>query len=368
MTTVYVKEAQYSYDILKPVVFTMMDSIAGDMITASSRVLIKPNLLAPASPEKAIVTHPLLIKAVAEYVLDRGATPQISDSPAIGSFEKILKVSGIKNALGPLPVRYREFKESTFINAGKPFNKIELASDAINADIVINLPKLKTHTQMLLTLGVKNLFGCVVGMKKPEWHFRTGIDREMFANLLVKIYQAVKPSVTIIDGILAMEGQGPGKSGIPRELGVVLGSSDTVSLDRVVCKMLDIDPDTLLTNKLAGEYGLMTDEINIEGTLPEIKNFKFPEIVPLVFGPKGMQGLMRRHLVQRPECNDTACKLCGECWKYCPAEAITENRKKIHFDYEKCIRCYCCVEVCPHGALSAVETKLGKITRYVLKM
>jgi len=231
MSTVYIRKAKYNYDELKPVIFEIIDYVSGDMIGKNSRVVIKPNLLAPASPDKAIVTHPLVIKAVAEYVLEKGAVPQISDSPAMGSFERILKESGIKNALNGLPVEFKEFKTSVVIDAGKPFNKIEIAQDVISADVVINLPKLKTHTQMLLTLGVKNLFGCIVGRKKPEWHFRTGVDREMFAGLLVKIFRAVKPSFTIIDGILAMEGQGPGKSGVPIELGVLMGSADTPAID-----------------------------------------------------------------------------------------------------------------------------------------
>jgi len=184
----------------------------------------------------------------------------------------------------------------------------------------------------------------------------------------VKIYRAVNPSVTLIDGILAMEGQGPGKRGEPRHLGVLLGSNNAAALDITVCRMLGIPPDTVLTNKFALEQGLLTDDIILNGELPQIKDFKLPEITPLVFGPEKFHGVMRRHLVQRPECDDSSCRLCGECWKYCPAEAITHSREKIHFDYDKCIRCYCCIEVCPHGALSARETLAGKVTRKLLKM
>ncbi len=369
MSRVFVRKATYDYSTLKHVIFEIMDSsAAGDMISKNSRVVIKPNLLAPAPPEKAIITHPLIVRAAAEYVLDRGAKPQISDSPAMGSFEKLLKESGIRKALEGLNVEYREFIESETVDTGIPFKKIEIARDAVNADVLINLPKLKTHAQMLLTLGVKNLFGCITGMKKPEWHFRAGIDRELFAGLLVKIYQAVKPTVTIIDGILAMEGQGPGKGGNPREIGVIMGSRDTVALDFAVCKMLRIDPDALLTNKISGEQGLFNGDISMDGELPQIKDFRFPEITPLVFGPKRFHGLIRRHLVQRPECKETLCRLCGECWKYCPAEAITRGKKKPRFDYEKCIRCYCCIEVCPYGSLAARETLTGKIARKALKI
>jgi uncharacterized protein (DUF362 family)/Pyruvate/2-oxoacid:ferredoxin oxidoreductase delta subunit len=368
MSKVYIRKSEYDYTTLKPVVFELMDSIVGDRIEKGSSVLIKPNLLAPVPPEMAVVTHPLIVKAAAEYVIDKGVKPQISDSPAVGSFEKILKESGIAEALEGLDVEYKEFKESVRIDVGKPFEKIEIAADVINADLVINLPKIKTHQQMMLTLGVKNLFGCIVGMKKPEWHMRAGVEREKFATLLVKIYRAVAPAVNIYDGILGMEGQGPGKSGDPRKIGVIIGSDDALAADSVICRMLGIGPDTLFTNKVAPEEGFVMEEPVIDGELQRVTNFRFPEMGPMQFGPKIVHGLFRRHLVQRPECNKNACRLCGECWKYCPAEAITHDKEKIRFDYDKCIRCYCCIEVCPYAALRAVETWTGKVARKILKI
>jgi uncharacterized protein (DUF362 family)/Pyruvate/2-oxoacid:ferredoxin oxidoreductase delta subunit len=368
MAKVIIKNAAYDYRTLKPVFFDVFDAIAGGMVKKGGLVLIKPNLLAPAPPDKAIVTHLLIVKAAVEYVLDKGGRPVISDSPASGSFEKILIESGIKSALEGLDVEFKEFKKSVSIEVGKPFNRIEIAEDALHADLFINLPKLKTHGQMLLTLGVKNLFGCIVGMKKPEWHLRAGIDREMFARLLVKIYQIVKPSVTIIDGILAMEGQGPGRSGEPREIGIIAGSRDAASLDIALCGMLGIRPEELLTNRIAIEEGLTDKDVEVEGVMPEIKNFKFPEMTSGMFGPKIFHKFMRKHLTQRPVCNDEICKLCGECWRYCPAKAISRSKKRLHFNYDKCIRCYCCVEVCPYGALRAEETMPGKAARRLLKI
>ncbi|TAN40017.1 MAG: DUF362 domain-containing protein [Nitrospirae bacterium] len=367
MAKVIVRQAQYDYEPLKQHIYYMLDQFGGAGIKKGSTVLIKPNLLGPAQPEAAMVTHPLVVKAAVEYVLQRGALPQISDSPAMGSFEKALVVSGIREALRGYDVVFREFKESETVSVGEPFNRIEVARDALEVPFTINLPKLKSHTQMMLTLGVKNMYGCIVGLRKPEWHFRTGINRYLFAKLLVQIYTVVRPSVTILDGILGMEGQGPGKGGSPRELGVLMGSSDAVSLDISVCRMLGIDPFALLTNRAARDMGLAEGPIDIDGTMPEIRDFKFPEITPLVFGPRFLHGFMRRHLVQRPVCDDAACRSCGECWQYCPAKAIERRHKHLHFDYDKCIRCYCCIEVCPHAALRAEEPFLAGTIKKVLR-
>jgi uncharacterized protein (DUF362 family)/Pyruvate/2-oxoacid:ferredoxin oxidoreductase delta subunit len=367
MSRVIVTRAGYDYESLRPLFFSMMDSLGGRAIQEKSLVLIKPNLLAPASPDQAMLTHPMIVKAAAEYVLEKGAKVRISDSPAMGSFENVLKESGIKDALSGLDVEYREFKASVAIEVGEPFKRIEIAEDVFKADTIINLPKLKTHGQMLLTLGVKNLFGCVVGFRKPEWHFRTGIDREMFATLLVQIHQAVKPSFTILDGILAMEGEGPGKGGVPRHVGVLMGSTDAFALDRAVCKMVGLASEDLLTNKAARSLDLTDDSLEVEGEIPEVKDLKFPVITPLVFGPKFTHSLSRKHLLQRPVTEESLCRLCGACWKYCPAHAISHDHKRVHFDYDQCIRCYCCIEVCPHGALRTEEPLLGKVFSRVIQ-
>ena len=368
MTDVIFKSAVYEYDILKTAVFGMLDTIGADLIRKQSRVLIKPNLLLPVKPEKAVLTHPLVVKAVAEYVIAKGGHPRISDSPAIGSFGRLLKEGGYKKAFDDLDVEIRPFKATTRVNIGKPFYDIDIARSAVEADVVINLAKLKTHTHMLLTLGVKNLFGCIVGFKKPEWHMRSGIDRHMFARLLVQIYRAVNPANTLVDGILALEGQGPGKSGKPRDIGVLVGSRSGVAVDKAICRMLGIAPDLLPTNRAAAELGLEDGDAEIRGDFSEVKNFELPDLGPLTFGPMKFQGFMRKHLVQRPVVDPQQCKMCGECGKFCPAEAITGYADTIGFDYNRCIRCYCCIEVCPHGALRAAETFPGKILRKLTRV
>jgi len=366
MDKVFFRKAEYDYALLKLAVFEIIDAACGYSIGKGTRVLIKPNLLLPAKPEAAVITHPLVVKAAAEYVLEKGGTVKISDSPAIGLFAKILKDGGYRKAFEGFDVAFKEFKTSVKIDIGEPFGFIEIAKDALEADAVINIAKLKTHAQMFLTLGVKNLFGCIVGLKKPEWHLRSGIDREMFARLLVRIHRAVSPQITIVDGILGMEGQGPGKGGTPRRLGVLVGGSSAFAVDVAICGMLGADPDRLPTNKAARELELTDYNVDVIGDYEGINNFVFPIQDPLTFGPKPLHRILRKHLVQRPVTDKNLCKLCGECWKYCPAEAISHDKEKVSFDYDRCIRCYCCIEVCPEGALKAVETLPGKIIRRLL--
>ena len=363
MDIVIVRNASYDYEQLRPVFFEIIEKLAGDTIRTGRCVLIKPNMLSAAAPRDAVLTHPLIVRAAVEYVLEQGARPQVSDSPAIGSFESILKLNKTADALAGLDVLCRPFTETKKVDIGKPYGKIDVARDALEADVIVNLPKLKTHAQMLLTLGVKNMFGCIVGFKKSQWHMRAGVDNLAFARLLVGIHQALKPAVTILDGVLALEGEGPGKRGKPRDVGVLMGSTDAFALDRAVCRMIGIREESMPTLAVARMQNLIAP-YEIDGVLPEVRNFLLPQKSDLVFGPRLLQGVLRRHAAPLPVCDDRLCRFCSQCLKICPAQAIKPaEAKKIIFNYKSCIRCYCCIEICPYGALHLLETPAGKLVR-----
>lgn len=361
MSTVFIRKAEYDDTVIRPLVFEMLASAEAPVIDAGTRVLIKPNFLSPAEPEKALTTHPLILRAAAEYCLEKGARVQISDSPATGSFAKVMKKGGYEEVLKGLDVTAKPFEETLAVDVGEPFGRIDVAKDAMDADVVINLAKLKTHAMMMLTLGVKNLFGSIVGIQKPEWHLRAGVDRHMFGRLVVSIYEAVGPGYTIIDGILAMEGQGPGKSGTPRHLGVMLAGKDAHAVDHVACLMTGMAPESLETQRNAREMGVYKGDVHINGDLNILNDFQFPELGSLAMGPEYLGRFMRRFVIQQPVANNKVCKLCGECWKYCPARAISHTDRGISFNTDTCIRCYCCLEVCPHAAIRAKKPLAGKI-------
>jgi uncharacterized protein (DUF362 family)/Pyruvate/2-oxoacid:ferredoxin oxidoreductase delta subunit len=361
MSTVYIRKAAYDDEAIRSCVSEMLASEEAPRITTGTRVLIKPNFLAPASPDKALTTHPMIVRAAAEFVLNKGASVQISDSPAMGNFSRLLRKGGYQEMLKDLDVTFKPFEKSVSADVGEPFGAIDVAKDAMETEVVINLAKLKTHTQMTLTLGVKNIFGCIVGLKKPEWHMRMGVDRQMFARLIVSIYEAVKPAYTILDGILAMQGQGPGHSGNPRELGLLIGGRNAHAVDHVACLNVGLDPEKLATLHTATQMGAYDGHVHVNGDLRILDDFQFPELGSLSIGPAYLGRLMRRFVIQQPVVNNKACKLCGECWKYCPAKAISYTDRGISFDTEACIRCYCCLEVCPHAAIRAKKPLAGKL-------
>jgi uncharacterized protein (DUF362 family)/Pyruvate/2-oxoacid:ferredoxin oxidoreductase delta subunit len=365
MDTVIFHPAEYEYASLRPGVCELLDRSAPKAIAPGARVLIKPNFLAPARPERAMTTHPMVLRAVIEYVLQRGATPLVADSPGMGSFERLVREGGYAQALDGLDVELRPFTESVQVDIGEPFGRIAIAREALAADAVINLPKLKTHAMMMLTLGVKNLFGCVVGLAKVQWHMRSGVNRHLFARLLVQIYRAVNPAVTLVDGVLGMEGQGPGRSGTPRRLGLLVAGASAPAVDMAVCRLLQVPADRLPTHRAAAELGLAPREVAISGDFRPVRDFKLPVLGPLTFGPRRFEPLIRRHLIQRPAVEPGKCRLCGECWRHCPAKAITPHARAVGFDYDRCIRCYCCAEMCPRGAIAAVETGPAKTVRHL---
>ncbi len=368
METVLIEKGRYNEDEIRPRVFEMLDTLGRDLFMPGMRVLVKPNLLMAAGPEEGIVTHPLVVRTVVEYLLARKVRVRVSDSPAVGPFERVVRRTGYAAALAGLDVALKPFEKARTVDVGPPFGRIELAAAALAADAVVNLAKVKTHTQMMLTLGVKNLFGCVVGLAKPRWHLRCGIDRDQFARLLVAVYRTVAPCLTLVDGITALEGQGPGRGGTPRQLGIIVGGRSAPTVDAVLCRLLGVDPRRLATHRAAEERGLLPSETSVRGDFHVVDDFMLPRMAPATFGPPAVSRFMRRHVLQKPVVDTARCRQCGQCGTYCPAGAIADAPRGVRFDYERCIRCYCCVEVCPHGALQAVEPAAGRLLHGLSKL
>ena len=337
-------------------------------INKGEKVLLKPNLLKASSPEKAVTTHPALVEAVVKSVQAAGGIVFIGDSPGIGKMNKIFDVTGMSAVAKRTGAKLVEFEESIEVNTeeGSIFKTLELSKDVMKADKIINLPKVKTHAQMYVTLGVKNCFGCVVGKRKPQWHFKAGVTREHFANLVLTIYKTVDPVLTIADGITAMEGNGPG-SGDPREVGLLFASQNGLAMDRVIVEALGLKERDVPLFQIAKKeeiIGTSIDDIDMRGVdLGEINisNFKPPEIIDMMFGPPFLTKYFKNAVTAKPNIDHDKCTLCLDCVKTCPTEVMSVKDKKIDIFYGDCINCFCCQELCPEGAITPKQGWLLKI-------
>ncbi len=229
------------------------------------RVLIKPNLIIPAGPDCPAVTHPSVIIEAARLVKDCSALPMVGDSPAWGNTHACLESLGIVDELKKIGVRITPLDKTVRIKLDGSW--VKLSRTALEADCILNLPKLKSHQQLGATFAVKNMFGCVVGKQKPLWHFARGSDPERFCTLLIEIYKKLSPSLNIIDAVVAMEGQGPIR-GNPKHIGVIVASKDPIACERICCRRIGIDPARLPIIQTAEKIGFgcrSLDEISILG-------------------------------------------------------------------------------------------------------
>lgn len=338
----------------------------------NERILLKPNLLAGKPPEKAVTTHPDVVRAVIRLVKEAGATPVVGDSPGLGTAVKAAEKSVVLKACKDEGVELIDLKTLVIAEnpSGRTFKRLEVAAEALDADGIINIPKLKTHAQMFLTLGVKNLFGCVPGKLKPQWHLSAGVDSIHFASMLLDLYSFLSPRLTVLDGIVAMEGNGPG-NGTPRPLGLLFASPDAVALDTIVTEALGAsieDSPLLRAAKARGMKGADISEIKLLGAEMEsikVKGFRFPPLVSVNFTeklPYFLDRRLRKALTSRPRVEHRDCTLCNICVEVCPPK-IMESAERIAIDYDRCIRCYCCQEICPSGAISPVEGWLKRLLR-----
>ena len=328
------------------------------------RILIKPNLLAPAAPEQAVVTHPAVFAAVVELVVEAGAKALVGDSPPYRSLHTLMEKTGHLQAARDTGAEIIEFRESVEVDIPGPFRKLLVSREAYEADGIINLPKLKTHGQMGLTLAVKNLFGCIVGMRKPEWHFRAGSDADLFATVILGTYTSLRPRLNLVDGIMAMEGDGPGLGGSPVPLGWIVAGADATAVDYAIAEALDVKPEGLPLIRCAQRHGVQVYP-EVEGDFTKPVAFQLPGEKNIVFGPGRFRRIFRRWLTARPKAQSRVCTLCGECIRYCPAGAMSRPPAAgpVAVDYDRCIRCYCCLEVCPQGAMEIRGGWFGKIRR-----
>lgn len=228
-------------------------------IKAGDTVLLKPNFIAPKSRHHATQTDPAVILAVASLLKDFGARPFVGDSPAWGNVFTCVKAIKLDEHLKKLGVPVKQLDKPKWCRIGNL--KVGISSVALDADVIINLPKFKTHQQLVATFAVKNMFGCVSGKRKALWHFRKGGNDNDFCRLLIEIYKFLNPVLTIIDAVTIMDGPGP-INGRARPLGWLVGGTDPVACETTCCKLVNISPDDLPIIKTARKIGFGCSDIS----------------------------------------------------------------------------------------------------------
>ena len=335
-------------------------------------ILLKPNLLTGRSPERAVTTHPSVFRAVATVLQSAGAHLTYGDSPGFGKPETASQKAGLFDVAQELNIALADFTRGDVVSfpEGIQNKQFTIARGVLSADGIVSLPKLKAHGLTRMTGAIKNQFGCIPGPLKAEFHARLPMA-ELFSQMLVDLNRLLKPRLFVMDGIVAMEGNGP-QNGTPRPMNVLLLSSDPVALDATVCRMIALNPKLVLPIQYGVEFGLGSAE-SIELLGDPIESFVNADFVvnrrplPTTEQPGRPSRLARRYVVPKPFIVASKCTKCGTCVSVCPVDPkAVEFRGSgrvnppIH-DYQRCIRCYCCQELCPEGAIEVKTPLLGRL-------
>jgi len=257
-------------------------------VKPSDTVLLKPNFIAPKSRRRAVQTDPAILIETAKLMKDFGAKPFVADSPAWSNVYHCARKLKLEGPLRKLGVPIKQLDRGKKIRIGKSRTKVSFSSVALEADVIINLPKLKAHQQLVATIAVKNMFGAVSGKEKAYWHFGKGGNREQFSEFLIDIYKYLNPALTIVDGITAMEGVGPLR-GTPRQVGYLIGSTDPIACELICTKMIGLESEQMPIIRTAGRLGFGCQdfkEIEIAGDdFPNqiCSDFEIPPLIPVRF-------------------------------------------------------------------------------------
>lgn len=370
---------EYEFEKVKAALLEAIGAIGGldGIVEAGTKVAIKANLVAAASPESATTTHPVFLCALCEILKDRGAEVVIGDSPG-GLYNaafvgRIYKAAGLHDCEKYGAVLNGDFSESHAVfEEAKVLKTFDYTSYLDNADVIINACKLKTHGMMGLSCAAKNMFGTVPGTKKPEYHFRYP-SYEAFADMIIDLDEYFKPVLSVCDAIVGMEGNGP-TAGTARHIGCVLASYSPHKLDTVAASVIGLPSDNVPTLIAAAARGLTpssADEISVYGdvekyVISDYQNigvkrsllFKgdSKNVIKSIFG-----SIAKSALNSRPKLHKKSCVGCNLCGNICPAKAITIVKGKAVIDTSKCIRCFCCQEFCPKGAMRVKRTLIATL-------
>ena len=336
-------------------------------------ILLKPNLLSAKAPKTAVITHPIVLEALIQLLLDKGCKIILGDSPAIQRFTTVAKKAGLLPLQKRYSVRLQELDDPVEVKGIKNgiFKSFEISRHCLESNYFINVAKFKTHSMMGLTLCVKNLFGCVPGKKKTAWHLAIGKDRKLFARMLSELAAVLPVDFNVIDGIVGMEGNGPG-NGTPVNLNVLLGGENAAAIDTVAGRIVGISPNKSLTSRAAIEIDFgpkNEEEISILGDrLPNHPfPFRFPETMRTDWHlPSVFKSLLRWAFLPLPKVDSARCKGCLNCKVVCPPGAIFVKDGKVSIKERLCIRCYCCQEVCPEDAILFTRKTGRKDVKYNL--
>lgn len=376
----------YDRDAVAASVRACFNAIGGleSFVRPGNRVFCKVNLLiSPARPDHAITTHPEVVRAVIHEVRRVGAVPLVSDNPALQISKTMLRRAGILPVLEEEKVEAPDLSETVEIAnpGGRAFKSFRVSKAIADADVLLNLPKVKTHVLTYLTGAVKNLFGLIPGTAKARWHFQAPTP-ELFASCICDLYGAVqhhfqgeRRMLHLCDGIRAMEGEGAGAAGTPRQLGALLASADAVALDRVACALVGLDHGRNVIVLEAARRGMGEGDLSrIQWVGAPAEHWSGVHFRPPT-GSKGEAALSRRlitspwlknRILDRPLLDHEKCSACQKCKQICPANAIAVAGEpaKPRFSLSQCIRCYCCAEVCPEGAIRKSHAPvLGRLLR-----
>ncbi len=362
MNLVLIEHSPLEKRFLEEKIGSLCTRFLGDRVRHGCGVLIKPHLHMAVAAESAVNTHPLVIRAVAKWCLERGARVRIADYPVFDPVDTIARKGGYVEALSDLDMELKSFLATEKVDLGEPFGVKNIAREALGADVVINLPKLKTDTVLGLQTGASNLIGCLPPEERVSCLAETAFDRPAWTDLLLAVCRKVRPALTIVDGVLALEGAGPGVAGNSRLLELVVAGTNTYAVDKTTAALVGFDPAGLLICRRAQEKGIFDGRVRAAGDFSIAADFKRP-IADLAGRSRRWTGREKKYFLQRPVADNRRCKLCSACWQSCPAQAIAFSTKGIRIDAARCIRCYQCFGLCPHGALAVRVPLAGRLKK-----